>query len=151
MLLLILALMLLVSALAEDEILTGYRSDFSNDFDGWYPRSTGTAELENTGIFLKITGRTAAWNSPGRDFNLTPGQKYEFSFAAFRAGVIYSISRFSINPLTPVSFTFIAMILSPSLYIIQHILIQTLLYLFYCAYTSLFCRFLLLLGFIRLF
>lgn len=81
MLLLILALMLLVSALAEDEILTGYRSDFSNDFDGWYPRSTGTAELENTGIFLKITGRTAAWNSPGRDFNLTPGQKYEFSFA----------------------------------------------------------------------
>ena len=57
-----------------------YKSDFSQGEDGWYPRSTGTAKLsltEEQGLL--ITGRTAAWNSPGRDFPLVTGKTYSIS------------------------------------------------------------------------
>ena len=48
--------------------------------DGWYPRSTGGAELLITadGGHV-ITGRTMDWNSPGHDFDLVRGVKYTFS------------------------------------------------------------------------
>ena len=57
-----------------------YTSDFSQGEDGWYARSAGTAVLSITDEQgLLITGRTATWNSPGRDFALVPGKTYNLS------------------------------------------------------------------------
>ena len=57
-----------------------YASDFSAGTDGWYARSTGTASLSVTDEQgLLITGRTATWNSPGRDFALVTGKTYNIS------------------------------------------------------------------------
>ncbi len=57
-----------------------YKSDFSKGEDGWYARSTGTASLSITDEQgLLITGRTATWNSPGRDFALVTGKTYNIS------------------------------------------------------------------------
>ena len=57
-----------------------YTSDFSAGTDGWYARSTGTASLSVTDEQgLLITGRTATWNSPGRDFALVTGKTYNIS------------------------------------------------------------------------
>ena len=57
-----------------------YTSDFSQGEDGWYARSAGTASLSITNEQgLLITGRTATWNSPGRDFALVPGKTYNLS------------------------------------------------------------------------
>ncbi len=54
-----------------------YTSDFSKDEDGWYGRGAGSFRTaENT---LKTVGRQSDWNSPGRDFNLIEGGKYELS------------------------------------------------------------------------
>lgn len=65
-----------VSALA-DEAKTIYSSDFSKDTDGWYGRGAQTARTaDNT---LKTTGRQSGWNSPGRDFDLVEGGKYNLS------------------------------------------------------------------------
>ena len=64
------------SALAEGQ---AYHSDFSAGTDGWYPRSMGQAQLEVTEDGLKITGRTATWNSPGRAFDLAPNEVYRIS------------------------------------------------------------------------
>ena len=65
-----------VSALAGDA-KTVYVSDFSKDEDGWYGRGAQTARTkDNT---LKTTGRQSSWNSPGRDFNLIEGGKYDLS------------------------------------------------------------------------
>ena len=64
-----------------EEAFTAYASDFSEGLDGWYPRSAdGAAALTVTdeGALL-ITGRTAAWNSPGRDFDLVAGHTYSLS------------------------------------------------------------------------
>ena len=57
-----------------------YKSDFSAGTDGWYARSGGGAALSVTedGALL-ITGRTATWNSPGRDFALVTGKPYKIS------------------------------------------------------------------------
>ena len=77
--LLVLMLALPSLSLAEGEVLTSYVSDFTNGTDGWYARSAGTAAIESTGDALKITGRTASWNSPGRDFALQAGKKYLLS------------------------------------------------------------------------
>ena len=57
-----------------------YKSDFSAGTDGWYARSAGSASLsvtEEQGLL--ITGRTATWNSPGRDFALVTGKTYNIS------------------------------------------------------------------------
>lgn len=57
-----------------------YTSDFSEGEDGWYARSGGGASIsvtEDGALF--ITGRTATWNSPGRDFALVPGKTYNLS------------------------------------------------------------------------
>ena len=54
-----------------------YSSDFSRDTDGWYGRGAQSERTqENT---LKTTGRQSGWNSPGRDFDLIEGGKYELS------------------------------------------------------------------------
>lgn len=57
-----------------------YISDFSSDADGWYARSAGGASISilPEGA-LRITGRDASWNSPGRDFDLIPGGNYALS------------------------------------------------------------------------
>ena len=56
-----------------------YTSDFTSGTDGWYARSAGGAAIETTADGLFITGRTATWNSPGRDFDLVPGRTYNLS------------------------------------------------------------------------
>ena len=62
-----------------DDSFQPYTSDFSSGTDGWYARSEGTAALEVKEGALHISGRTATWNSPGRDFDLTPGTNYRIS------------------------------------------------------------------------
>ena len=65
-----------VSVLADDAV-TVYTSDFSKDTDGWYGRGAQSARTaEST---LKTTGRQSSWNSPGRDFDLVEGGKYNLS------------------------------------------------------------------------
>ena len=54
-----------------------YASDFSRDEDGWYGRGARSFRTEDN--TLKTVGRTAAWNSPGRDFDLVEGGKYQLS------------------------------------------------------------------------
>lgn len=56
-----------------------YTSDFSQGEDGWYARSAGGASIAVVDDALFITGRTATWNSPGRDFALVPGKTYNLS------------------------------------------------------------------------
>ncbi|MBE5776694.1 MAG: hypothetical protein E7326_04250, partial [Clostridiales bacterium] len=57
-----------------------YASDFSAGTDGWYARSAGGAEIAITDeASLRITGRSATWNSPGRDFALVAGKTYNLS------------------------------------------------------------------------
>ncbi len=56
-----------------------YMSIFDSDFDGWYPRSSGQADLKISEGSLLISGRAADWHSPGRDFILIPGQVYDIS------------------------------------------------------------------------
>lgn len=78
--LLMAALLLPLFAMAEESPFTGYYSDFSMGLDGWYPRSAdGTMEIKRLGYVVEMKGRTAAWNSPGRDFPLKAGEKYTFS------------------------------------------------------------------------
>lgn len=61
-----------------------YMSIFDSNFDGWYPRSTGGAELAIVEGSILITGRTQDWNSPGRDFALAPGQAYEVAVQVYQ-------------------------------------------------------------------
>ena len=77
---LLLALMVPAFAMAEEMPFMGYYSDFTMGMDGWYPRSAdGNTVINRLGYVVEIKGRTAAWNSPGRDFPLQPGVKYIFS------------------------------------------------------------------------
>ena len=96
--LLVLAMLLPLCGLsAAEDAFTAYSSDFSEGLDGWYPRSAdGAAELAVTdeGAIL-ITGRTAAWNSPGRDFPLVAGHTYHLSVEVCqtaKAGVTFIVS-----------------------------------------------------------
>ena len=79
----ILALLMILSLLCgcvsvlADEPVTVYASDFSKDNDGWYGR--GAQSFRTTDATLKTIGRQSAWNSPGRDFDLIEGGKYELS------------------------------------------------------------------------
>ena len=80
-----LALMLalgMTGAGAETAVL--YRSDFSQNTDGWYPRSMGTATLSLSEGALGIAGRAGDWHSPGRDFDLVPGEAYEVSVEVYQ-------------------------------------------------------------------
>ena len=56
---------------------TVYTSDFSKGTDGWYGR--GATSVRTADSTLKTTGRQSSWNSPGRDFDLVEGGKYELS------------------------------------------------------------------------
>ncbi|MBQ4639644.1 MAG: endo-1,4-beta-xylanase [Clostridia bacterium] len=70
----------LVGHAQEEAPFTGYYSDFTMGLDGWYPRSAdNTVELKRLGYVIEVRGRTASWNSPGRDFPLLAGVKYRFS------------------------------------------------------------------------
>ena len=62
-----------------------YASDFSGDEDGWYGRGCQSFRTEDN--TLKSTGRTAAWNSPGRDFDLIEGAKYQMSVEVLQRDV----------------------------------------------------------------
>lgn len=76
-LLLLVCLALMLSALVTFAEGEAYMSIFDANFDGWYPRSTGGAELNIVEGSIEITGRAQDWNSPGRDFLLVPGRVYE--------------------------------------------------------------------------
>ena len=64
------------SALA-DAAVTVYSSDFSKDTDGWYGRGAESVRTDDS--TLKTTGRQSSWNSPGRDFDLVEGGRYNLS------------------------------------------------------------------------
>lgn len=65
-----------ITALADDA-KTIYTSDFSRDEDGWYGR--GAQSFRTDDNTLKTVGRQSSWNSPGRDFDLIEGARYELS------------------------------------------------------------------------
>ena len=76
-LLMALAVLAACAAAPAEGAKTVYASDFTRDADGWYGRGAQSFRTpENT---LMTTGRQSAWNSPGRDFDLVPGGKYELS------------------------------------------------------------------------
>ena len=62
-------------AVASAEVQS-YESDFSANTDGWYGRGAAVLICKD-GLF--VGGRTATWNSPGRPFDLVPGNTYEIS------------------------------------------------------------------------
>lgn len=66
-------------AAPSEDTFQPYVSDFSAGTDGWYARSAGTASVEVKDGALCISGRTATWNSPGRDFDLIAGNSYRVS------------------------------------------------------------------------
>ena len=76
-LLMILALLCGCVSVHADESITVYSSDFTKDNDGWYGR--GAQSFRTTDATLKTIGRQSSWNSPGRDFDLIEGGKYELS------------------------------------------------------------------------
>ncbi|MBR4459086.1 MAG: endo-1,4-beta-xylanase [Clostridia bacterium] len=78
-LLLCLCLILSLTVIRAEDAPLHYMSDFSEGTDGWYARSAGEATVSVEGGALLIEGRTAAWNSPGRDFPLIAGDTYEIS------------------------------------------------------------------------
>ncbi len=73
-LLLCLLFLLLPTAFAGAETL--YASDFSAGADGWYGRG---AQVRVTDDGLYTDSRTAAWQSPGRAFDLIAGETYRIS------------------------------------------------------------------------
>ena len=74
------------SAFAADPMI--YQSIFSRNTDGWNARSAGGAEVRVTADrALHITGRTSNWNSPGRNFILTPGYAYGLSVQVRQSAV----------------------------------------------------------------
>ena len=75
--LMILSLLGTCAAAGADGAKDIYSSDFSRDTDGWYGRGAQSAVTADG--TLKTTGRTSSWNSPGRDFNLIEGGKYDLS------------------------------------------------------------------------
>lgn len=77
-------LVLLVPCALSEAPSPVYASDFSIGTDGWYARSMGSAKISVTDGVLTITGRTDSWNSPGRDFPLVCGGKYEMSVMVYQ-------------------------------------------------------------------
>lgn len=74
-LIILLACLLLTLTAAAAEVTT-YESDFTSNTDGWYGRGAAVF-ITKEGLY--VGGRTATWNSPGRPFDLTPGNTYEIS------------------------------------------------------------------------
>ena len=73
--LLILCMLPFAAAVAESTAKEVYASDFSKDTDGWYGR--GAKSFRTSEGTLRTEERTSDWNSPGRDFNLIEGGKYQ--------------------------------------------------------------------------
>ena len=67
------------SAFSEENRMI-YQSNFFSGTDRWYARSAGSAHIEATqeGTLL-ISSRSDNWHSPGRDFKLKQGVRYELS------------------------------------------------------------------------
>ena len=78
---LILALTLLAGCAAAAESTVVYASDFSKGADGWYGR--GAVSTASKGV-LHTEGRQSDWNSPGRDFDLIEGGKYDLSVQVYQ-------------------------------------------------------------------
>ena len=83
--LLIISLLGACSSAMADKSVQVYQSDFSSSEDGWYGRGCQSFRTENN--TLKSIGRTSAWNSPGRDFDLIEGGKYELSVEVKQEGL----------------------------------------------------------------
>ena len=75
--LMILSLLCCSVSVMADEAKTIYSSDFSRDEDGWYGR--GAQSFRTKDNTLRTTGRMSDWNSPGRDFDLIEGGRYDLS------------------------------------------------------------------------
>ena len=75
--LLILSLLSGCASVTAENTQTVYVSDFSKSNVDWYGR--GAQSFRTTDATLKTIGRQSAWNSPGRDFDLIEGGKYEIS------------------------------------------------------------------------
>ena len=71
-----------ISAAALEETVI-YASDFSAGTDEWYPRGAASAAQTDHGT-LKTEGRSSNWHSPGRDFDLVEGVKYELSVQVYQ-------------------------------------------------------------------
>ena len=83
--LLSLALSLCCLPVLGEGTVTVYSSDFSSGEDGWYGRGAQCFRTkDNT---LKTVGRQSDWNSPGRDFDLAEGGKYELSVEVKQSGL----------------------------------------------------------------
>ena len=76
-----LLLSLLAPALAQEAM---YASDFTAGTDGFYPRSMGSAALSCADGALWIHGRSGDWHSPGRDFDIVPGEEYTMSVEVYQ-------------------------------------------------------------------
>lgn len=84
-----------IPAMAENAVV--YESAFAAGDDGWYSRGAGKV-YHTTEATLKTEGRTADWNSPGRNFELVAGNEYVVSVeilqdAADNANFIISMER----------------------------------------------------------
>ena len=83
-LMLILCLIPAVSQAAAGDSRTVYSSDFSRNEDGWYGRGAQSFRTEDG--TLKTEGRGSDWNSPGRDFDLVEGARYDLSVEVLQDG-----------------------------------------------------------------
>ena len=60
-----------------------YASSFVAGVDGWYARGASSV-YRTTEATLRTEGRTSDWHSPGHDFDLVEGAKYELSVEVFQ-------------------------------------------------------------------
>lgn len=65
-------------AFAEEHGVLLYQSSFGSGMDGWYARGAERSFVTESET-LRTEGRTQDWNSPGRDFALTPGVPYHMT------------------------------------------------------------------------
>ena len=66
-----------MAAAQADGAVKVYQSSFGAGNDDWYGR--GASVFHTTEGTLQTTGRSSDWNSPGRNFELIEGGKYELS------------------------------------------------------------------------
>ncbi len=76
--------LLLLCCLTIARAETLYESDFTAGTDGWYGRGASVL-ITREGLYMG--GRTATWNSPGRPFDLVPGNTYEISVEVKQNGL----------------------------------------------------------------
>ena len=74
-------MMTLVSAFADDAVVI-YESKFAAGDDGWKGR--GAISYHTTEATLRTENRSSDWNSPGREFELVAGTKYDVSVEVYQ-------------------------------------------------------------------